>query len=152
MYSIPSARRVRLCLYIVLADSLALPGYIVNSLEAVCSFSFTYNLRGELLPLIYPWLRNRCLAIKNSPLLVSADMSHVPVARQGPGRNIHFVFSKSPRPALRSTQPPIQWVPGALSPGIKQPGHKDLQLLPRSRKYGSIHPLPIRLHGKYLIS
>jgi hypothetical protein len=24
-------------------------------------------------------------------------------------------------PALRSTQPPIQWIPGALSPGVKRP-------------------------------
>jgi hypothetical protein len=28
--------------------------------------------------------------------------------------------TKSSRPALRSTQPPIQWVPGALSPGVKR--------------------------------
>jgi hypothetical protein len=27
----------------------------------------------------------------------------------------------SSRPALGSTQPPIQWVPGALSPGVKRP-------------------------------
>jgi hypothetical protein len=31
------------------------------------------------------------------------------------------VFSTSSRPALESTQPPIQWVPGALSPGVKRP-------------------------------
>jgi hypothetical protein len=53
-----------------------------------------------LLPSIYPWLRIRCLAINNSSLLVSADMSHVPVARLahtyflryfGPfGRMLHF--------------------------------------------------------------
>jgi hypothetical protein len=40
----------------------------------------SYNLRDQLLPPIYPWLRNRCLAINNSSLLVSADASHVPVA------------------------------------------------------------------------
>jgi len=28
------------------------------------------------------------------------------------------------RLALGPTQPPIQWVPGALSMGVKQPGHK----------------------------
>jgi hypothetical protein len=28
------------------------------------------------------------------------------------------------RPALRSTQPPIQWVPGALSPGVKRLGRE----------------------------
>jgi hypothetical protein len=34
------------------------------------------------------------------------------------------IFSSPDRPdrLLRSTQPPIQWVPGALSPGVKRPG------------------------------
>jgi hypothetical protein len=41
------------------------------------------------LSLICPWLRNRCLAINNSSLLASAGMSHVPVAWQRPGWNIH---------------------------------------------------------------
>jgi hypothetical protein len=30
-------------------------------------------------------------------------------------------FPRLSRPSLRTTQPPIQWVPG-LSPGIKRPG------------------------------
>jgi hypothetical protein len=34
-----------------------------------------------------------------------------------PGRVKNFLLSTSSRPALGSTQPPIQWVPGALSPG-----------------------------------
>jgi hypothetical protein len=34
------------------------------------------------------------------------------------------IFSKSSRLALRSTQPPVQWVPGALSPGVKRPGRE----------------------------
>jgi hypothetical protein len=33
----------------------------------------------------------------------------------------NFIFSTSSRPALRFTQPPIQWVPGALSTGVKRP-------------------------------
>jgi hypothetical protein len=44
-------------------------------------------------------------------------------------------------------------VPGAVSPGVKRPGHKFttyLQLVPRSRKRGSILPLPIRHHGVML--
>jgi hypothetical protein len=36
----------------------------------------------------------------------------------------NFLFSTSSRPALASTQPPIQWVPGTLSPGIKRPGRE----------------------------
>jgi hypothetical protein len=35
-----------------------------------------------------------------------------------------FLFSTSSRPALRSTQPHIQCVTGALSPGVKRPGRE----------------------------
>jgi hypothetical protein len=38
-----------------------------------------------------------------------------------PGRVKNFLFSTSSRPALWSTHPPIQWVPGALSSWIKPP-------------------------------
>jgi hypothetical protein len=34
------------------------------------------------------------------------------------------VFSISSRPALGLTQTPIQWVTGALSPEVKQPGRE----------------------------
>jgi hypothetical protein len=39
-----------------------------------------------------------------------------------PGKVKNFLFSTSSRPALGSTQPPIQWVRGALSPGIERSG------------------------------
>jgi hypothetical protein len=38
-----------------------------------------------------------------------------------PGRIKTFLLSTSSRPILGSTQPPIQWVPGSLSPGVKRP-------------------------------
>jgi hypothetical protein len=34
------------------------------------------------------------------------------------------IFSTSSRPVPGPTQPPIQWVPGALSPGVKRPGRE----------------------------
>jgi hypothetical protein len=36
----------------------------------------------------------------------------------------HFFFSASSRPTLGSTQPPIQWVPGSLSVGVKRQGRE----------------------------
>jgi hypothetical protein len=41
-----------------------------------------------------------------------------------PGRVKNFLFSASSRPDLGPTQPPIQWVPGSLSPGIKRQGRE----------------------------
>jgi hypothetical protein len=41
-----------------------------------------------------------------------------------PGRVKNFLFSTSSRPALGSTQPPIQSVPGALSLGVKLLGRE----------------------------
>jgi hypothetical protein len=35
-----------------------------------------------------------------------------------------FLFTAASRPALGLTQLPIQWVPGALSLGVKRPGRK----------------------------
>jgi hypothetical protein len=50
------------------------------------------------------------------------------------------------RSALRSTQPPILWVPGVLSPGVKRGRSVTLtthpHLVPRSRMSGAI-PLPL---------
>jgi hypothetical protein len=37
---------------------------------------------------------------------------------------VNFLFSTSSIPAQGFTQPPIQWVPGALFPGVKQPGRE----------------------------
>jgi hypothetical protein len=60
----------------------------------------------------------------------------------GSAKKIHF--SVLSRQALGFTQPPFQWVPGALSPGVKRQGSKattHLKLLLKSRKCGCIHPL-----------
>jgi hypothetical protein len=61
-----------------------------------------------------------------------------------PGKVKNVLFSISSRPAPGPTQPPIQSVKGTLSPGVKRLGREadHLQLVPRSRRRGSIHPFP----------
>jgi hypothetical protein len=62
-----------------------------------------------------------------------------------PGRVRIFLFSVLPRPALRSTQPPIQWVPGTIFLGVKRPGREVDHSPPSSadvRNDGVILPLP----------
>jgi hypothetical protein len=70
-----------------------------------------------------------------------------------PGRVNNFLFSKFSRPALRTTQPPIQWVPEALSQGVKRPG-REVDNSPATSaeviKMCSYASTPIRLHGVVL--
>jgi hypothetical protein len=69
-------------------------------------------------------------------------------SRQGLGI---FFFTTASRTALGPTQPPIQWVPGALSLGVKRPGREadhSPHLVPRSKNMWSYTSTPpIRLHG-----
>jgi hypothetical protein len=48
------------------------------------------------------------------------------------GRVKNFLFSTSSRPALGSTQPPIQWVAEALSSAVKWPGREAVHSPPAS--------------------
>jgi hypothetical protein len=43
-----------------------------------------------------------------------------------------FLFTTASRTALEPTQPPIQWVPGAISLGLKRPGREADHSPPRS--------------------
>jgi hypothetical protein len=43
-----------------------------------------------------------------------------------------FLFTTVSRTALGPTEPPIQWVPGALSLGVKRPGYETDHSLPSS--------------------
>jgi hypothetical protein len=66
------------------------------------------------------------------------------VRSSSPGKGKIFLFSTASRPVLGLTQSTIQWVPGALSMGVKRQGREaDHSLLVRrSRIRGSIHPFP----------
>jgi hypothetical protein len=67
-----------------------------------------------------------------------------------PGRSKIFLFSIATRPALRPNQPPIQWVPQALSSGVKRPGHEADHSPPSSAEVKNgeaTSPLSICLHS-----
>jgi hypothetical protein len=69
-----------------------------------------------------------------------------------PGGVNNFLFSKSSRSALRSTQPPIQWVPGDLSSGIKRPESEfdhSPPTIAEVKKMWIYTSTPIRLHGHF---
>jgi hypothetical protein len=55
-----------------------------------------------------------------------------------------FLFTTASRTALGPTQPPIQWVPGALSLGVRRPGREadHPHLVPRSKNEWSYISIP----------
>jgi hypothetical protein len=57
-----------------------------------------------------------------------------------------FMYSTVSRPALGPMQPPVQCIPGTLSPGVKRPGC-EVDLLPPSRMMDLYLHSPIRHHG-----
>jgi hypothetical protein len=61
----------------------------------------------------------------------------------------HSYTPQRPKPALGPTHPPIQWVPGGLSLGIKRL-ITHLHLMPRLRMVDLYFHSPIRLHGVVL--
>jgi hypothetical protein len=67
----------------------------------------------------------------NAVILKGAALRQPPLPQSGPrAKTIAHPWSR-------------QWVPGALSPGVKrQEREAHLHLVPRSRKRGFIHPLP----------
>jgi hypothetical protein len=61
------------------------------------------------------------------------------------GRDKRFSLLHNARPALGPTHPPIHWVPGALSPGLKRPEREADHSLPSSAEFknsAAITPLP----------
>jgi hypothetical protein len=65
-----------------------------------------------------------------------------------------FLFTTASRTILEPTQPPFQWVPGALSLGVKRPGCEADHFPPSSAEVKECVELylhsPIRLHGVVL--
>jgi hypothetical protein len=62
-----------------------------------------------------------------------------------PYRGKSFLFPTRSRPALGPAQPPIQWVPEAISLGVKRPGREPDHSPPSSAEVkngGAIPPFP----------
>jgi hypothetical protein len=78
------------------------------------------------------------------------------VGSSSPGRVQNFLSSTSFRPALGSTQPPTQWVPGALFPDVKQQEREADHSSPTSVEVKQMwiykSTPPIHLHGVVLNS
>jgi hypothetical protein len=55
-------------------------------------------------------------------------------AVKSPGGGTNFHFSMLSKPALEPTQPPFQWVQGAVSTGVKRPGREAVHSLLTSAK------------------
>jgi hypothetical protein len=54
-----------------------------------------------------------------------------------------FLYSSASRAALGSTQPPIQWVPGVISPRVGRTGREaDHSPSAEIKNGGAISPLP----------
>jgi hypothetical protein len=69
---------------------------------------------------------------------------HAPAALS-PRKKPIFLFSTASGLTMGPTQPPVQWVPGALSLGVKRQGRETDLSLPSSaedKKGGAIPPLP----------
>jgi hypothetical protein len=81
--------------------------------------------------------------------MTSRDSDWLRVGIPSPDEVKNFLFSTSSRPALGSTQPPTQCVPGALSPGVKRLGREADHPPPAStevKKMWIYTSTPIRLH------
>jgi hypothetical protein len=71
--------------------------------------------------------------VKGKWVISSSQDSVVGIATgSSPGRVKNFLFSTSSGPALRSIQPSIQWVLGALFPGLERLGREADHLPPTS--------------------
>jgi hypothetical protein len=89
---------------------------------------------GSLFIASYDSCRNTLEVFETASKMVSVWFSEIRYYMQ-----LLYIVSKL---VLGPNRPPIQWVPGALSPGIKQSGREVDQIVTRTRLRGPIHPLP----------
>jgi hypothetical protein len=85
-----------------------------------------------------------CARITQSVRLVPGWTAEVRSSSPGNGKLFHlFTSSRAP---LEPTQPPIQWVAGARSPGVKRPGRETDHSPPSRAKIKNGGVIPSLLH------
>jgi hypothetical protein len=67
------------------------------------------------------WTPGSVLAFCPEDVVISWWAYATSTMSSSPGRGKFFLYSKTTRLVLGPSQPPIQWVPGALSPGVERP-------------------------------
>jgi hypothetical protein len=113
--------------------------------DNICGFSVC--LTDGTTPLFHMSTSKQYLCLQNRQLSKYSDWLRAGRPRgrsSSPGRVKNFLFSTSSKPALESTQPRVQWVQEAISPGVKRPGREDDHSPPTSagsRRRGSIDAL-----------
>jgi hypothetical protein len=97
----------------------------MDSEMLVSYHSTTWRHNSEDLDLIYHCLES----LKTRTIIIDLLLIYVDYGLDDRGSFVrlpvgtgNFLFTTASRTALGSTQPPIQWVPGALSLGVKRPG------------------------------
>jgi hypothetical protein len=98
-----------------------------NGRPIVARVCFRGNVFTESLPSngsIHHNSRNRSVGIATAYVLDGRGSN--------PGGGMIFLFSTACPPAVRPTQPPTQWVPGDLFPGLKRLGREVYHSRPSS--------------------
>jgi hypothetical protein len=87
------------------------------------------------------WVSHKCLICPDSS--VGTATSYGLDGRGSiPGKGKIFLFFTAPRPALGPTQPHIQWVPRAISPGKEREADHSPPSSAEVKNDGAIPPLP----------
>jgi hypothetical protein len=89
------------------------PRNSIYQLSYVCEMCSHIPLRVKQLEILF--VANHCCLRQTSPCLCCSARHH---------SLCHNAASLQSRPALESTQPPIQWIPGALCSGVKRQGRE----------------------------
>jgi hypothetical protein len=156
----------------------SIPGWDLNSTPSECKWDARHYVRRRVQQFVIflccngcntvwlwteSWVGKRSWPILSNKLYIrlEVELSRImsvyglddrAIEVQSPERRRIFPLASVSRPALGPTQPPVQWVPGILSPGIKHGRGVNLtthpHLVPRSRMSKSYTSSPSkRLHG-----